>query len=123
MTARYMVAEMDEASFAVVDVAGELGELVAYASESQALRLVRLLNALEPTPSQLDILLGRGDRRLLRRLPALRHDDPCSRCGRTIAAGKGAFWSEYTGLIRHVRCPAAASRRERLHETRKGRRE
>jgi hypothetical protein len=101
VSARFIVAEIDEA-IAVVDRAS--GELVAFVSELRAFELARLLDVFSPTSEQLEALLG--DRRMLRTI-TLQHEGVCRRCGGPMPVGSRARWNKSLRLVQHVRsCPA-----------------
>jgi hypothetical protein len=101
VSARFTVAEIDEA-IAVVD--GASGELVAFVSERRAFELARLFDVLSPTSEQLEALLG--DRRMLRTI-TLQHAGVCWRCGGPMSVGSRARWNKSLRLVQHVRsCPA-----------------
>ncbi len=101
---------------AIVD---EAGAVVCFCAERGAASLVAFLNAIDPTREQLDVLLGEGaGRPLLKRIASLRSAAPCHRCGRLMPVGSPAWWHPATRLVRHGRCPAAASRRPRRKRAR-----
>lgn len=99
----YFVAETDAGvGFAVVTASGAL---VAYASHRVAADVAQLLNALDPSPDQLAVLMGDGAGRALLRRWKLRYASPCLRCGAVILRGERAWWSPHTSLVRHIgRC-------------------
>jgi hypothetical protein len=104
MSGRLSVVDVD-LGFAVVD--RDSGEVVAYATMLRAFRFVRLVNALELDPAQIENLLGEGRGRRLLRTIDLRHEAPCRRCGSMLCIGDRARWNAVTGLAQHFRrCPA-----------------
>lgn len=101
--ARYTVAHAEH-GVAIVD---ETRAVVCFASEAVAPGLSRLLNLLDPSPEQLDVLLGkRSGRPMMKRLSGLRSAATCHRCGHPLPAGSPALWHPTSRLVRHVRtCP------------------
>ena len=112
MSLRLAVVDVDGTTFAVIDHAS--GTVVAFATMIRAFRFVRLVNALELTPAQVENLLGEGRGRRLLRTIELRHESVCRRCGRTIPAGSQARWNAVSRLVQHFRrCPPVAASSER----------